>query len=977
MKFSILIGFLLLLVPVNSQVNFSSAYNQVTHVPHGILEAVSWNNTHMVHLTNQQESCSGLPLAYGIMGLFEDGKGYFIENGKIVADLSGILVEDQKLSSENQILAFAKAFDLLMQNEIGANGDFNNPSAIREVLYQLSEIPDSGIVNSLARDMQVYSVLTFLKSEAEGNKYGFTPLHIDLSALFGEDNFAVLSSPRILFTENGIRSSSNELYIGDPAKSSQYGPAIWNPAPTCNFSSRSGTAVSAITIHTIQGTYAGAISWSQNCASSVSFHYVVRSSDGQITQMVLEEDKGWHVGSENPYTIGYEHEGYVDDPSWYTEAMYNNSADLSRDIINSGYGIPSLRTFYGTATIDVNVLGNCTKIKGHQHYPNQTHTDPGINWDWEKYYRLINNNPSITTITTDNGNFYDSGGSTSNYNDDERLLWLIQPTNAQSITINFSTFNIEAGYDNLFIYDGSTIDAPLIGSYTGSTSPGSVTSSGGSLLIEFRSDCATVSSGWTATYSSLLSDLNPPTTSILDNSNWNTTDFIVIFSDDDSQSGIKERYYLSAKKTISENDWASSGGFGFANETFQDNNNNWTNVTGIFTTSNGSFLFSDVNEGNSNSYYTIIQEGNSKYLYEWNQTITSNSSNQRAGLHFFCDNPTLTNRGNSYFIYLRETNDKAQIYSVENDVFNLEIEVDYTINEDQSYHCKTTYDPLSGWIRLFIDDLLVTEWQDTTPLTSGNSISLRSGGCEVSFDDIRVYHSRNNQATISVGATFEIDIESENAVPSAMVRSLVLDNSDNWSVSDEATFLIDYSAPAIPYVNDGTSNDIDSLYDTQIAANWDANDIHSGIANFEYGIGTAPGTDNIVGWTSNGINTILSEIVASLVYDEVYYVTIRATNSAGLVTYSSSNGQRYLEGLGLNENPDLTQIVLYPNPAKDIINIKSSVLPEKVMIYNEHGKLCITAAQNNPINISALSKGVYHVLIYFQDAFVMKEFIVE
>ena len=152
--------------------------------------------------------------------------------------------------------------------------------------------------------------------------------------------------------------------------------------------------------------------------------------------MVDEADKAWHVGSENPYTIGYEHEGYITDPSWYTQAMYEASADLSRDIVLSGYGIPALRTYYGPASTGTNVIGGCTKIKGHQHYPNQTHTDPGINWDWEKYYRLINNNPTVTTLTSTSGAFYDTGGNSANYSDDERQLWLFQPNNATSVTLN-------------------------------------------------------------------------------------------------------------------------------------------------------------------------------------------------------------------------------------------------------------------------------------------------------------------------------------------------------------------------------------------------------------------------------------------------------------------------------------------------------------------------------------------------------------
>ena len=337
-------------------------------------------------------------------------------------------------------------------------------------------------------------------------KYGFSPQHFNLESVFGTSNYHVLSSPKIIFTETEIQSENGISYAPNESKSLEYGPAIWNPAATCNFSSRSGTAISAITIHTIQGSYAGAISWAQNCASSVSYHYVIRSSDGQVTQMVLEADKAWHVGSENPYTIGYEHEGYVDDPSWYTEEMYNSSADLSRDIVNSGYGLPPLRTYYGAASASPQLLGGCTKIKGHQHYPNATHTDPGVNWDWEKYYRLINNMPVYSVLTNPNVSLYDTGGITGDYQDDEREFWLIQPNGATDITINFTAFDLEQGYDNLFIYDGDSLNDPLIGSYTGTNSPGQVTSTGGSLLIEFRSDCGTISSGWEATYTSTIDD---------------------------------------------------------------------------------------------------------------------------------------------------------------------------------------------------------------------------------------------------------------------------------------------------------------------------------------------------------------------------------------------------------------------------------------------------------------------------------------
>src|SRR3546814_5093118 len=75
--------------------------------------------------------------------------------------------------------------------------------------------------------------------------------------------------------------------------------ARWVTSP--NYSSRSGTAVREVAIHTMQGSYAGSISWFQNSSSQVRAHYLIRSSDGQVTQMVREYNKGWHVRSHNPH----------------------------------------------------------------------------------------------------------------------------------------------------------------------------------------------------------------------------------------------------------------------------------------------------------------------------------------------------------------------------------------------------------------------------------------------------------------------------------------------------------------------------------------------------------------------------------------------------------------------------------------------------------------------------------------------------
>ena len=66
----------------HASAEFQPTYWNNSNITPGVLEAVSWTNTRMKQLVNITPSCSGLPMAYGIMGLFDDGKGYFNENGK-------------------------------------------------------------------------------------------------------------------------------------------------------------------------------------------------------------------------------------------------------------------------------------------------------------------------------------------------------------------------------------------------------------------------------------------------------------------------------------------------------------------------------------------------------------------------------------------------------------------------------------------------------------------------------------------------------------------------------------------------------------------------------------------------------------------------------------------------------------------------------------------------------------------------------
>jgi len=128
---------------------------------------------------------------------------------------------------------------------------------------------------------------------------------------------------------------------------------------------------------------------------------------------------------------------------------------------------------------------------------------------------------STPMTSAPSGIFYDSGGQTGNYSNNENCTFLIDPGCALDITMTFTEFNVESGFDDLYIYDGIDETAPLIGVYSGSNAPGTVTASSGKMFFIFDTDGSVTYSGWEATWESStpttvptgdfsISDLNPP-----------------------------------------------------------------------------------------------------------------------------------------------------------------------------------------------------------------------------------------------------------------------------------------------------------------------------------------------------------------------------------------------------------------------------------------------------------------------------------
>ena len=456
---------------------FQLAEKQCPSLPTGLLEAVSFTNTQCHHLTDADytfpaDDPSAMPRAYGMMGLVGDGKGCFRENLKTVASLSGFSEEEILDDPAINVLAYAKACE---KTALRMGITSKAPEAWMPVVMALSELPMGEKKDELPLKMMLYSV--------------YYQMDVDLKSLFGDD-YPLLSGESVTM-----------------AKETDYPNAIWIPAPECNWEERT-KEVSAVVIHYTEGSYAGCISWFQNCDSEVSAHYVIRSFDGQVAQMVREKDKAWHARTANGYTIGVEHEAYGDIISFFTDAMYESSADLMRSICSRYETIDGYRTFCTDTLDDGTALdsglhnlggeGACIRIRGHQHYPDQSHTDPGPFWCWNRYYKLINEGTPMTHL----GGMGVMEGELNheNYGNDERLIWVIESDPDTRISLDFSSFDLESDFDFLWIYDGGNVHAPQLGRWN-TQSPGAVTSTGNAMCVEFRSDCLTTAAGWRARWS--------------------------------------------------------------------------------------------------------------------------------------------------------------------------------------------------------------------------------------------------------------------------------------------------------------------------------------------------------------------------------------------------------------------------------------------------------------------------------------------
>jgi spore germination protein YaaH len=621
--------------------------------------------------------------------------------------------------------------------------------------------------------------------------------------------------------------------------------------------------------------------------------------------------------------------------------------------------------------------------------------DDGYNDLWNLIKDKFSN--CATVACTDS--IFDMGGPGRNYYDNENYVYTIAPTGASSVKLNFSYAITEANFDTLFVYNGNSITSPTLGVYTGTlNSTFTLTSTSPSVTIRFKSDGGTVRQGYKAIWNCIQDNINP-TTQITTPGGWITQNFTASYTDADNVggSGVEKSFYQPSYFNGTE--WRANGNRGFFNDDFNGTaiHADWTNSVGTWSISSGALIQTDETNANTNLYATVTQSLSNRYLYCFKGTITGANTNRRAGIYIACDDPTQSQRGNSYMIWFRPDQSTVEFYkSVSNTIGLPTYSATINITPGTTYDYKISYDRISGEIKVWQNNIFIASWVDTTPHANGTAVSFRTGNSTFKVDDFKVFRSRAATTSILVGAANTNDLRNENISPNIYggnISSITKDNANNLSAISNQYIDIDWTKPfASSIIKDGTANDIDTTYTgTQLDLNYNmAKDTNSGVASYYYAIGTSAGSQNSVTWTLNSLNLSATKTGLSLVNNQKYYIMVKAVNNAGLVSDSIvSDGVIYLMPTDIEENNTLNELSIYPNPTseKAILSIVSSSNDDiNYTLFDIQGKLIeekaleihsgINTLEIN-INQLQLSKGVYFIKLVAGEKTLTKKLIVE
>lgn len=187
----------------------------------------------------------------------------------------------------------------------------------------------------------------------------------------------------------------------------------------------------------------------------------------------------------------------------FTNFNLQNGNDFLLIYAGNSVASPQIGTYSANSPGTVVSANGCITFR---FVSNNTNSDPG----WSAIIGC--GTPPSATINMSNGSsttcntaFYDNGGPNNDYTNNQNLTYTICPGTAGSfVQVDFTAFNLQNN-DNLQIYNGPNTTSPLIGTYTGTISPGLIQATapntGGCLTFRFISNGNGNTNGWVAAVS--------------------------------------------------------------------------------------------------------------------------------------------------------------------------------------------------------------------------------------------------------------------------------------------------------------------------------------------------------------------------------------------------------------------------------------------------------------------------------------------
>jgi hypothetical protein len=328
-------------------------------VPVEILQAMGYVETQW-QMVEGEEEFDGWAPATGTMGL----RGDMLTRG---AELLGAAVDDVKTDRKTNIRAAAA---LLSQYADDNELDRDDLGAWAPAVAEVAGIAD--------HTASIFYI--------QNDVYGLIKNGLEVVDLDGNVISTIESAPDVVplyDTHDGPVLATLPDYSG----------AIYRNSPNQGTRPAGSTGkVRMVIIHSCEGAYSGCWGWLVNSQSGVSAHYVVKEDGSEISQLVKESKRAYHIAAKynsslnggkegdlqgvsgNNFTVGIEHAGFAKQNTWHAN-LIEQSSKLVCDITKRN-----------------GIARDKYHIVGHGQLQPSNRIDPGPNWPWATFLSKVQSN---------------------------------------------------------------------------------------------------------------------------------------------------------------------------------------------------------------------------------------------------------------------------------------------------------------------------------------------------------------------------------------------------------------------------------------------------------------------------------------------------------------------------------------------------------------------------------------------------------